>query len=68
MQRNNSFHRRTSFEENLLNDHLNSMKNALLDTGLQIKPVPLPSNDSPFAAVREKGNIGAIEENCYLLQ
>ena len=67
MMRPNSFARRTSFEENILNQHLNQMKKVLLDTGLQIKPLPIPPNDASFTAERENGMIAVIEKNSYLV-
>lgn len=65
-QRDLLFRRRTSFEENLLNDHLQLMKRILQDTGLEIASTSLPLNDKLFAAVRESKSVELIDSNSYL--
>lgn len=48
-ERNQLFKKRTSFEENLVNDHLTTMKTVLEQTGLKVSLAILPSNDKQFA-------------------
>jgi hypothetical protein len=67
-ERDRSFHRRTSFEENLVNDHLRLMKRVLEETGLQLSGTSLPATDKPFAAIREAGTLEAVDGNSYLLE
>lgn len=48
-ERNQAFKKRTSFEENLVNDHLATMQRVLEQTGLKVSSAILPSNDRQFA-------------------
>ena len=63
-EREQEFTRRTSFEENLVNQHIQKMNDLILETGLQTKGA-LPNSDRAFEGVRESRHIVEIEENCY---
>lgn len=65
-QRDLLFRRRTSFEENVLNNHLQNMKRVLQDTGLELAQTILPSSDKPFSSVREEKRIDLIDSNNFL--
>lgn len=67
-ERSEIFRRRTSFEDNLINEHIASMVKAIVNTDLKIKSIPLPTNDYSFHLIKASQEIPEISSNFYLTE
>lgn len=67
-ERNKIFRRRTSFEDNLINEHIKLMLRTVRETDLQLIPIDLPNNDAIFAPLKEAKQIEDIDSNIYLTE
>ena len=67
-QRSQLFRKRTSFEDNIINEHIRQMLKAVQLTDLQLKNVALPTDDHTFEVIRTTRAIPAISHNNYLTE
>jgi hypothetical protein len=66
-ERSRLFRKRTSFEDSLLNEHIQAMLKALQSTEV-VTNGPLPANDKPFEAIRESKQLDLLSSNYYLTE
>ena len=67
-ERGKDFKRRTSFEDNLINQHVEQMLKAVRSTDLKMRQIELPKSDWKFLKLRTTKQIEDINSNSYLTE